>query len=163
MPDLDSIQKRIDSLDDQQAPLVLHLVVEHDRLPIPAAEWDTASTHVREVIAASSLEAYLPPPGALYSAGDLARVALRYYADSSHSSLDTIDQAITYATGPAERFGMTTLALGALVLAVLQTEIELKRGAGGQWSFRLHKKAASDATLGKVITTFIGHFTSTGK
>jgi hypothetical protein len=163
MPDLDSIQERIARLDDQQAPLVLQLLVEHDRLHVPADDWDSASHHLKEAIAVSDLDTYMPPQGTTYSNGDLARAALFYYAESHPGTIDAIDEAITYATGPAERFDIAAIALGALVLAALQTEIELKRDKQGKWSFRLQKKAVSDSTLGKVITAFIGHFTNIGK
>jgi hypothetical protein len=163
MPDLDLIRERIADLDGQQAVLALRLVVEHERLPVPTDDWDSAKDHLRDAITASGFDAYMPLPGAPSSDGDLARVALQYYAASGHSSAEVIDQAITYVIGPAERFDVATLALGALVLAILQTELELKRDTRGHWYFRLHKKAASDSVLGQFITTFIGHFTNTGK
>ena len=163
MPDLDSLNERIARLDDQQAPLVLRLLVEHDRLHVPANDWDSARHHLKEAIAGSDLGVYMPPSGTAYSNGDLARTALLYYAEAHPNANSTIDEAITYATGPAERFDIAALALGALVLAVLQTEINLERDTQGKWSFRLQKKAVSDSTLAKVITTFIGHFTNTNK
>jgi hypothetical protein len=163
MPDLDSVHERIGRMDDQQAPLVLQLLVEHDRLHVPAGDWDNARYHLKEAIAVSDLDTYMPSPGSTYSNGDLARTALLYYAESHPDAINTLDEAITYATGDAERFDIVTVALGALVLAALQTEIELKRDAQGKWSFRLRKKALSDSTLGKVITAFIGHFTNVGK
>ena len=163
MPDLDSIQERIAHLDNQQAPLVLQLLVEHDRLHVPADDWDSARHHLKEAITVSDLDTYMPSQDTTYSNGDLARAALLYYTESHPGAINTIDEAVTYATGPAERFDMATLALGALVLATLQTEIKLERNTQGKWSFRLQKKAVSDSTLGKVITTFIGHFTNINK
>lgn len=163
MPDLDSIQERIARLDNQQAPLVLQLLVEHDRLQVQAEDWDSARHHLREAIAVSDLNSYIPPQGISYTNGDLARAALLYYAESHPGEINTIDEAITYATGPAERFDIVSIAFGALVLAALQTEIKLERNTQGKWSFRLQKKAVSDSTLGKVITVFIGHFTNVNK
>jgi hypothetical protein len=163
MPDLDSLHERIARLDDQQAPLVLQLLVEHDRLYVPADDWDSARNHLKEAIAGSDLGAYVPPPGTAYSNGDLARTALLYYAEAHPDANSTINEAITYIKGPAERFDIATLALGALVLAALQTEIKLERDTQGKWTFRLQKKAVSDSTLGKVITTFIGYLTNSGK
>lgn len=163
MSDFDSIRERIAHLDDQQAPLVLQLLVEHDRLHIPSDDWEGVSDHLSEAISISDLHLYMPSPSTTYSTGDLARSALLYYAEFHPNAITTVDEAITYATGPAERFDVATLALGALVLAALQTEIELKRDTRGKWSFQLRKKAVSDSTLGKVITAFIGHFTNIGK
>jgi hypothetical protein len=131
MPDLDSIQARIAHLDDQQAPLVLQLLVEHDRLNVPADDWDSARHHLKEAIAVSGLDTYRPSQDTTYSNGDLARSALLYYAESHPGAINTIDEAIIYATGPAERFDIATLALGALVLAALQTEIKLERNTQG--------------------------------
>src|SRR5689334_18416976 len=100
MPDLDSIQERIARLDDQQAPLVLQLLVEHDRLLVPAEDWDSARQHLKEAIAVSDLDTYMPPQGTTYSNGDLARTALLHYTESHPGAINTIDEAITYATGP---------------------------------------------------------------
>jgi hypothetical protein len=163
MADLESTQRRIAALNDEDAVLVLSLVVEHDRLPVPTDEWDSIEGHLSDAIAASHLQLYDPPPGASYSTGDLARAALNYYAEHSSDTADVIDQAITYGIGSGERFDPVTLAVGGLVIAVLQTDIKLKRDAQGRWSFELHKKAMRDSTLGKVITTFIGHFLNPGK
>jgi hypothetical protein len=159
---IDSLQKRIATLTDEQAIQVLGLVVEDAQLPVPADDWDSVESHLGEAIAASHLDVYEPIPGTSYSEGDLARDALRYYAESSSGAAGTIEQAIAYASGSGERFDPVTLAVGALVIAVLQTDVKLKKDARGQWSFELHKKAMRDSTLGRVISTFIGHFVNPG-
>jgi len=156
-------QEQIAGLTDEQAVLVLRIVVEHDRLAVPAEEWASGQDYFNEAVAASHLDSYAPPTGVDYTDGDLARAALAYHAESSEESADVIDQAIIYTNNPGERFGLETLALGGLVLAVLQTDFQLKRDDQGNWHFELHKKAISDATLARLITTFIGHFTNSGK
>ena len=161
MTGFDITHERIDSLNDEQAILVLRLVVEDSRLPVPAEDWTSAKDHIGEAIADSGLDIYAPPVGTPHSGGDLARAALHYYAESSKDSADLVDEAITYASGPGERFVLETLALGALVLAILQTDIKLNN-KNGRWSFELHKKAMSDSALARVITTFISHFTNLG-
>jgi len=156
--DPDSLQKRIAALDDEQASQALGLVVEDAQLPAPADDWDNLESHLGEAIAASDLDLYRPAPGTSYSEGDLARAALIYYAESSRDAASTVRQAIDYATNAGERFDPVTLAVGALAVAVMQTEVKLKRDAQGRWSFELHKKAMRDSALGRVICTFIGHF-----
>ena len=74
--------------------------------------------------------------------------------------VDAIDQAITYGIGSGERFDPVTLTVGGLVIAVLQTDIKLKRDPAGHWSFELHKKAMRDSTLGRVHHHF--HWTLLG-
>jgi hypothetical protein len=100
--------------------------------------------------AAAAVTLYLPPLNASSGVGGLipsGAPALR----------------AAYVNTPGERFGLETLALGALVLAVLQTDLKLKRDDHGNWRFELHKKAMSDSALARVLTTFIGHFGSPDK
>jgi hypothetical protein len=162
MTELEAIRTRIDSLDDEHAILVLRVVAAYSRMPVPTDDWASAEGHISEAIAASGLDRYIPPRGTSYSGGDLARAALHYYAESVQDSTDAVGQAISYANEPGERFGLETLALGALVLAVLQTDIKLSN-KDGRWKFEVHKKAMSDSALVKVITAFIGNFTNQGK
>lgn len=163
MADPDSLQSRIAALSDGQAIQVLGLVVEDAQLRIPADDWDSIESHLGDAIKASDLGIYEPPPGISYSDGDLARAALKYYAESSSDATDSVGQAIAYASESGERFDPVTLTVGALVLAVLQTDVKLKRDTQGRWSFELHKKAMRDSTLGQVISTFVGHFINPGK
>ena len=158
----DTIHGRISVLDDEKAILVLRIVVEYARLPVLDDDWASVKDHLAETISASDLDPYTPVAGTRHSPGDLARATLRYQAETSKDWLNAVDSAITYVNKPGERFGLEPLALGSLVLAVLQTDLKLKRGTDGHWSFQLHKKAASDSALARVITTFIGHFTGSG-
>lgn len=162
MASLNTIDGRIDALDDERATLVLRIVVGYIRLSVPTEDWTSAKDHLIEAVVSSGLDAYRPTAGASCSDGDLARAALHYLAESGEDNVDVIDRSITYASRPGERFGLETLALGALVLAVLQTDLKLKRDTRGRWTFELHKKAMSDSALARVITTFIGRFTNLG-
>jgi hypothetical protein len=162
MTELEAVRKKIGSLDDEHAILVLRIVAEYSRTPVVADDWAGVESHIGEVIAASGLDRYTPPLGVSYSGADLARASLYYHAESGHDSAEVIDQAITYASEPGERFGLETLALGALVLTILQTDIKLNN-KNGRWTFEVHKKAMSDSALVKVITAFIGHFTNHGE
>ena len=160
----DPVHKQIAALNDEQAIQVLGLVVEDARLPtLDAAEWHSVRSHLGEAITASHLDLYQPSSDTTYSEGDLARAALIYHAGSSPDATETVQQAIKYASSAGERFDPVTLTVGALVIAVMQTEVKIKRDSQGRWSFEMHKKAMRDSTLGQVIGTFIGHFLPRGK
>ena len=65
-------------------------------------------------------------------------------------------------SGSRECFHPVTISLGGLVLAILQTDLKLKRDSKGNWTFELHKTPMRDSTLAKVITAFIGQFKNPG-
>jgi hypothetical protein len=162
MTELEAVHKKIDSLDDERAPLALEIVVEYLRLPVPTDDWARVEGQIGEAIAASDLDRYTAQTWISCSDGDLARSALHYYAESFPDSGVAIEDAIRYSREPGERFALETLALGALVLAVLQTDVKLSNKEG-RWKFEVHKKAISDSALAKVITAFISNFTNQGK
>lgn len=162
MADLETTRSQISSLNDNQAILTLKIVIDHDHLPVPADDWDSAESHITEAITTSGLDIYAPSADIPCSDGDLARITLRYRAESSKEAAEVIDQSIEYAKRPGERFDPVTLALSGLVLAILQTDLKLKRDSKGNWTFELHKKPMKDSTLAKVITAFISRFTNPG-
>lgn len=162
MANLDATRNRIFTLSDEQAVQALTIVVQHDQLPVPANDWDSAKNHIKEAIKSSGLDAHASPADAPCSDGDLARITLQYWAESSQHATEVVDETITYLSEPGERFDPVTLGLSGLVLAVLQTDIKLKRDSKGNWTFELHKTPMRDSTLGKVITAFISRFTNPG-
>ena len=162
MTNLDATGRQISSLSDEQAIQVLKIVAEHDQLSIPTSDWDSAKDHIREAIKTSGLDAHIPPAGTTCSDGDLARITLQYWAESGKHAAGVVDEAIAYVNEPGERFDPVTLTLGGLVLAILQTDLKLKRDSKGSWTFELHKTPMRDSTLAKVITAFIGRFTNPG-
>jgi hypothetical protein len=162
MADLETTRSQISSLSDNQAILALKIVIDHDRLPVPADDWDGAESYITEAIIASGLDTYAPSVDTRCSDGDLACITLQYRAESSEEAAEVISNAIEYVKRPGERFDPVTLALGGLVLAILQTDLKLKRDSKGHWTFELHKKPMKDSTLAKVITAFISRFTNPG-
>lgn len=162
MTNLDATYSQISSLRDEQAIQALKIVVQHDQLPVPATDWDNARDHIEEAITASGLDAHAPSADAPCSDGDLARITLQYWAESSQHAAAVVDEAIGYVNEPGERFDPVTLSLGGLVLAILQTDLKLKRDSKGNWTFELHKTPMRDSTLAKVITAFIDRFTNPG-
>jgi hypothetical protein len=162
MTNLNATRSQISSLNDEQAIQALKIVVQHDQLPVPTSDWDSAKDHIKEAIESSGLDAHAPPADAPCSDGDLARITLQYWAESGQHSAGVVGGAISYVSEPGERFDPVTLSLGGLVLAILQTDLKLKRDSKGNWTFELHKTPMRDSTLGKVITAFIGRFTNPG-
>jgi hypothetical protein len=162
MTNLDATYSQISSLSDEQAIQALKIVVQHDQLPVPTSDWESAKDHIKEAIKSSGLDAHAPPADARCSDGDLSRITLQYWAESGQHAAAVVNEAITYVSEPGERFDPVTLSLGGLVLAILQTDLKLKRDSKGNWTFELHKTPMRDSTLGKVITAFIGRFTNPG-
>ncbi|HKR51758.1 MAG TPA: hypothetical protein VJT72_19670 [Pseudonocardiaceae bacterium] len=90
----------------------------------------------------------------------LARATLTHLAATHPEFAAVIDHAVRLAEDTT-RFEPATLALGSLVLLVLQTEIKVDRDITGQWQFRLHKKAIRDATLGRLLGKLLALYTNT--
>jgi hypothetical protein len=92
------------------------------------------------------------------SAGDLARDTLAYLAQTQPETVHVIGRAITM-TGPGagmgSRFDPATLAVGALVVLALQTDVHLERANTGKWKLTIHKKAMSDATLARLLARLL--------
>lgn len=112
----------LDALTDQQAVRVLALVVYHHApLPDPVRlrDLDTALARADDH---PDLQPYhrpgTPPP----SDGDLARATLTHLATTRPDLTPVIDRAVVLAEDTT-RFEPATLAVGALVLLALQTEV----------------------------------------
>ncbi|MGH3773972.1 MAG: hypothetical protein ACRDRW_21710 [Pseudonocardiaceae bacterium] len=149
----------LDALTDRQAVRVLALVVDH-HAPLPDAaqlrELDTALAHAADD---PDLRPYdrpgTPPP----SDGDLARATLTHLAATRPELASVIDRAVRLAEDTT-RFEPAMLAVGGLVLLALHTEITVERNAAGEWQFRLHKKALSDSTLGRLLGQLLALYTN---
>ncbi|MFI5781163.1 hypothetical protein [Nocardia sp. NPDC051570] len=83
------------------------------------------------------------------SDADLARCALEYLADADRG---TVQEAVDYALSPSERIDPVTISVTAIVLALLQTEVVVKRDVRGRWSLTVHKKAVRESALGRVLS-----------
>jgi hypothetical protein len=158
---------RIDQLTDQQAITVLQLVLDRDRrLPAPDQR-DELNDHIAEaahqpiIFDDTTLQAGAADSGQV-SDGALARDTLTYLAAEQPGAADTIDRAIALTDdplAPAPRFDPISLTAGLLVVLALQTDLQVERGTNGKWRFKLHKKAMSDSTLGKLLTKLITAYT----
>ncbi|SIN26227.1 hypothetical protein [Micromonospora cremea] len=155
----EAIRTQIDALTDQDAIRVLALLVDRaGHLPDP--------THLRQTEAQLDDAAANPDPtdGIDLNAdpatpGDLARATLTYLAPT-HS--DTISRAIVLPTDTT-RFDPTTLAVGALILIALQTEVDITRTDNGRWKLRIHKYRMRDSTLGSLLGKLIASYRPPGQ
>jgi hypothetical protein len=167
---------RLDLLGDQQAISVLQLVLERDRrLPDPdqleeldtrvreaAAQpvdpSDTTDTAGGDVIQAGAEDL----AGGLVTPGGLARETLTYLLAERPDLAEVIDRAVAMShQDPLEvqsRFEPVTVGVGALVVLALQTDLQIERGSNGKWRFKLHKKAMSDSTLGKLLAKVVAAY-----
>jgi hypothetical protein len=156
------LETRIANLDDSQAIEVLTLVADHEypgSLTSGAAEWADVEPRLREALADPELEPFVATATTFVGDGGLARATLAYAATSA-TLAEVVDKAIDYVEGPRERLAVPVVAVGVLVLVLLQTEVKLERQSNGRWRFLFHKKPLSDAALARVLTTLISRFTN---
>jgi hypothetical protein len=160
----------ISSLSDTQALRTLSLVLDRqDRLPDPTRlkELDTQARQAATSLA-HDRDLNITPDANRASAGDLARDTLTYLATTHHDLTTTIQRAITLTSDNSdtnqagkERIEPATLAIGALVVLALQTEVSLERGTTGKWEFAFHKKGMSDNALTRLLAKLAATFTQT--
>jgi hypothetical protein len=148
--------EEIGTLSDPQAVRVLALVLDRvGRLPDPA--------HLRELDAQlrkAEMDGgpadHAAPSGPPPSAGEIARATLTHMVAETPELSEVVRRAGTLATDTT-RFDPATLAIGGLVLVALQTEVDLRRDAKGEWRLRIHKKALRDSTLGRLLAKLVSH------
>ncbi|MFI0743179.1 hypothetical protein ACH4PU_34655 [Streptomyces sp. NPDC021100] len=71
--------------------------------------------------------------------------------------VETVGGAVEHARSPRERLDPVTLSVTALVVALLRTEVSVKRDPRGGWSLSVHKRALRDSVLGRVLTALPSH------
>jgi hypothetical protein len=162
----DDLVAMVDRLPDREAVRVLALVVDHSG-PLPdGGQLRQIEERLREAVADPELDRYADPAGPpdqpSDQAGALARTVLAHLAATPPHD-DVVRRAIGIATGDTSRFvDPGTLAVGALVLLALQTEVELTRSSTGRWRLRVHKARMSDSTFGALLTRLVGLFRNPG-
>jgi hypothetical protein len=143
-----SIHDTVASLDERDALRVLALVVDYGgELPDPVR-----SREIEERIQSAAQETAAQP----VSAGELAREALSYLAETPESAA-VIGKAVAI---PADgsRFEPGALAIGALILIALKTEVKLTRSEEGRWSLLIHKPSMSDSRLGALVDKVLAYY-----
>ena len=150
-----TIADTIAALDGQQAIRVLALTLDHTApLPDPTG-LRALDAGLREALTTDTgLTGYEQADGGPTDPGDLARAVLLHLAATQPALAPVIIQATTPDAG-ATRFEPATLALGALVILALQTEVKLTRNTKGKWALNLHKHPMRDSTLAQVISKLL--------
>jgi hypothetical protein len=150
--------QRIRELSDEEAARALLALVE-DRGLLPAAEQLPQGTELQDAVDARDVDAYLPLDRVIVTDGELARTALECIPDLREELASTVSDALEYAQSPMERFDPITLPVALLVIAVLQTEIVVKRNESGKWNLMIHKHALRDTALGRVLGALLSQIT----
>jgi hypothetical protein len=148
----------IAELSDPEAIRALALVANYQGLG--TVDHAQLEDRLREAVSDPKLAAYTLQTATYSTDGELARRTLHYLIEQGPAPTQLVEQAIDLATGPGERFDLPTFAIGGLILAVLQTEVELERSPDGHWRFRLHKQPMRESTLGRLLTALIERFTT---
>jgi len=155
--------EQVDRLPDQQAIAVLALVLERQKLLPDATRLRELDAQVSAAAAESDIAQGVPAVTESVSDGELARSTLSYLLAETPALSSVIDRAITLsATDDGTRFEPVTMAVGALVVLALQTDVKLERNTAGKWRLAVHKKAMSDSALGAVLTRLIASYTGRG-
>ena len=162
MPDVSVLHATVAALTDEQAIRALALVVDHEHLIEEAASWNDVETVLREAVADPALTLYAPVEAPRAGDGDVARAVLVHTSTISPTLEEVVSKAVQYVTGPAQRVEPVAMGIGALAIALLQTEVKIEKDAQGKWSFLVHKRPMRDSTLGRVITAFISRFMGPG-
>ncbi|SCE98241.1 hypothetical protein GA0074696_2039 [Micromonospora purpureochromogenes] len=150
---------QIKALTDKDAIRILALLVDSTgHLPDPTHLRHT-ETQLDHAAANPDPTDGIDPNAAPATPGDLARATLTYLAPT-HS--DTISRAIALPTDTT-RFDPTTLAVGALILIALQTEVDITRTDNGHWKLRIHKHRMRDSTLGNLLGKLIATYRPPGQ
>ncbi|MFE4868258.1 hypothetical protein [Streptomyces sp. NPDC056682] len=155
----DELEQGIQGLSDEAAVRALMAVAEERGVLTEASELPSGAAELAAGVDAADLEAYLPDRAQLaVSDGELARAVLEYAARSDDLA-GTVGEAVAYARSPMDRFDLVGFPVTALVIAILQTEVIVKRDRHGKWSLTIHKRALRDSALGKVLTGLLSRIT----
>ncbi|MGW5284642.1 hypothetical protein ACWERI_35250 [Streptomyces collinus] len=160
----------IDALTDEQAIAVLALVLDHERrLPdltrarqldvqISEAAGEPVEVDGETGPGVAAIDGAVVP-------GELVRDTLKYLVAAKPEVAPVVERATLMTRqgmGAPSRFDPLTVGVGALVVLVLQTDVQLERTTAGKWRFKVHKKALSDSALGKLLGKLIATYTGGG-
>ncbi len=161
MPETDPtlLPTAIAELSDPEAIRSLALVANYQGLGSATTDEAQVEDRLREALSDPKLAAYTLHTTTYLTDGELARRTLSCLIEQGLAPAQLVEQAIDLAKGPGERFDLPTFAIGGLILAALQTEVELERSPEGHWRFRLHKQPMRESTLGQLLTALIARFT----
>ncbi len=143
------MEDRIAALDDAEA---LRLVLIIGAAFARAEDYETHLTPDLQATLGAAFDA--ASAGGAVSEGDLARAALRLYAeDPEHRTALT---AMLDHPAPQTFDLGTTILLTAAVLAILQTHVRFDRDKDGKWTLKVEKKPTSDSLLKPLVQKLLG-------
>ncbi len=142
-------QAPIRALSDVEAIRALAVLLDERGLRTAAQQLSSAVAQ-RDALDVGELAQYSDPLESVVSEADLARLVLEYVAVADRS---LVAEVVSYARSPAERVDLQTVSVVAAVVALLQTEVMVKRDARGKWSVTVHKHAAQNSALARVLST----------
>jgi hypothetical protein len=151
-----SVVERVGALSGAEAVRVLADVADHEGLLPDPARLAALDAGLREAITAGAGLAGYARPGDRADAGELARAVLVHLAATRPALAPVIGRAIGLPGGGVRE--PVTLAVGALAVLALQTEVKLSRNAAGHWAFTVHKHPVRDSTLGQVIARLLAAY-----
>ncbi len=144
------MEDRIAALDDAEA---LRLVQTIGAAFARAEDYETHLTPDLQATLGAAFDA--ASAGGAVSEGDLARAALRLYAeDPDHRAALT---AMLDHPAPQQFDLGATLAVTAAVLVILQTHVRFYRDKAGKWTLKVEKKPTSDALLKPLVQKLLGY------
>ncbi len=144
------MEDRIAALDDAEA---LRLVQTIGAAFARAEDYETHLTPDIQATLGAAFDA--ASAGGAVSEGDLARAALRLYAeDPEHHAALT---AMLDHPAPQQFDLGATLALTAAALVILQTHVRFYRDKAGKWTLKVEKKPTSDALLKPLVQKLLGY------
>ena len=143
------MEDRIAALDDAEA---LRLVQTIGAAFARAEDYETHLTPDIQATLGAAFDA--ASAGGAVSEGDLARAALRLYAeDAEHRTALT---AMLDHPAPQSFDLGATLAVTTAVLLILQTHVRFYRDKAGKWTLKVEKKPTSDALLKPLVQKLLG-------
>jgi hypothetical protein len=143
--DSDDQTHRIRALSDAAAIRALTVLLDEHGLRPAALELSSAVAECD----VRGLGKFAVPGAAPASDADVARSALAYVAVADGG---IVAEAVDYARSPSERVDLETVSVIAAVVALLQTEVVVKRNTRGKWTLTIHKHAARDSALARVLS-----------
>ena len=140
----------ITDLDDQRALRILEAVTQARlRRGEQPPDWSSKPAgRLREAFGA-------PQPGGQVTDGEMARAALLLLAEDPETR-QVIESMARHMPASRQAFvDPSAVALTAAVLVALQSQVKLKRGPDGKWSFLYVKQAASVELLKPLVEKLV--------
>ena len=111
---------------------------------------------LKRAIQEGAIDAYRRNESGLTQA-DVADAGLRYLAVSYEDGANAIAKANATSI-ERDRFDLATLAVGGLIVLLVQSELRLKRTSQGKWTIEFVKTPLRGSALADVVTKIADYF-----